>query len=63
MFMSKEGLYQIEELPDLKVGWDRAYKYQDVPLLDYVPTGHRRNRHGDGGGRFYRTSHILQQIF
>lgn len=36
MFMSKEGLYQIEELPDLKVGWDRAYKYQDVPLLDYV---------------------------
>ena len=27
---------EIEELPDLKVGWDRAYEYQDVPLLDYV---------------------------
>lgn len=27
---------EIEELPDLKIGWDRAYEYQDVPLLDYV---------------------------
>lgn len=27
---------KIEELPDLKIGWDRAYEYQDVPLLDYV---------------------------
>ena len=29
-------MYQIEELPDFKVSWDRAYEYQDVPLLDYV---------------------------
>lgn len=27
---------EIEELPDLKIGWDKACKYQDVPLLDYV---------------------------
>lgn len=27
---------EIEELPDLKIGWDKAYEYQDVPLLDYV---------------------------
>ena len=27
---------KIEELPDLKLDWDRAYEYQDVPLLDYV---------------------------
>lgn len=34
--MSEEKTYQIEELPDLKEGWDRACEYQDVPLLDYV---------------------------
>lgn len=34
--MSKEKLYQIEELPDLKVDWTNAFEYQDVPLLDYV---------------------------
>lgn len=34
--MPEEKIYQIEELPDLKVGWDRAYEYQNVPLLDYV---------------------------
>lgn len=27
---------EIEELPDLKIGWDKACEYQDVPLLDYV---------------------------
>jgi len=27
---------EIEELPDLKIGWGKAYEYQDVPLLDYV---------------------------
>lgn len=27
---------EIEELPDLKVDWDRGYEYLDVPLLDYV---------------------------
>ena len=36
MIMSNEKHHLIEELPDLMIGWDRAYEYQDVPLLDYV---------------------------
>ena len=34
--MSKEELYQIEELPDLKVAWHESYKYLNEPLLEYV---------------------------
>lgn len=34
--MSKEELHQIEELPDLRIDWNRANEYQNVPLLDYV---------------------------
>lgn len=34
--MSKEELYQIEELPDLKVAWHESYKCLDEPLLEYV---------------------------
>ena len=29
-------MYQIEELPDLKVAWHESYKYLDEPLLEYV---------------------------
>ncbi len=36
MIMSNEKHHLIEELPDLMIGWDRAYEYQDVPLLDYA---------------------------
>lgn len=34
--MSNKQQYQIEELPDLMIGLTKAYKYQNVPLLDYV---------------------------
>ena len=34
--MSKEELYQIEELPDLKVAWHESYKCLNEPLLEYV---------------------------
>lgn len=27
---------EIEELPDLKIGWDRVFERQDIPLLDYI---------------------------
>ena len=29
-------MYQIEELPDLKVAWHESYKCLDEPLLEYV---------------------------
>lgn len=34
--MQEEKLYQIEELPDLKVNWTESYKCLDEPLLEYV---------------------------
>ena len=34
--MSKEELYQIEELPDFKVAWHESYKCLNEPLLEYV---------------------------
>ena len=34
--MPEEKLYQIEELPDLKVNWTESYKCLDEPLLEYV---------------------------
>ncbi len=29
-------MYQIEELPDLKVAWHESYKCLNEPLLEYV---------------------------
>ena len=29
-------MYQIEELPDLKVAWHESYKCFNEPLLEYV---------------------------
>ena len=34
--MLEEKLYQIEELPDLKVNWTESYKCLNEPLLEYV---------------------------
>ena len=34
--MLEEKLYQIAELPDLKVNWTESYKCLDEPLLEYV---------------------------
>ena len=34
--MPEEKIYQIEELPDLKVNWTESYKCLDEPLLEYV---------------------------
>ena len=34
--MSKEELYQIEELPDFKVACHESYKCLNEPLLEYV---------------------------
>lgn len=34
--MLEEKLYQIEELPDLKVAWHESYKCLNEPLLEYV---------------------------
>ena len=34
--MSEEKLYQIKELPDLKVNWTESCKCLNEPLLEYV---------------------------
>ena len=58
---------EIEELPDLKIGWDRAYEYQDVPLLDYVWEVANKFlpsvEDTDIGMIPAESCHILQQIF
>ena len=36
-------MYQIEELPDLKVAWHESYKCLAEPLLEYVTIAKSKN--------------------
>ena len=62
-------MYQIEELPDLKVAWHESYKCLNELLLEYVwevanhfLPDYAENRYGNDTRRIFRACHIRQQI-
>ena len=56
-------MYQIEELPDLKVAWHESYKCLNEPLLEYVweVANHFLPDYAETDTGI-RTCHIRQQI-